>query len=623
MKYIFLPLIIFLTLFSCSSENEVIHHQLTTSSNPDLGGIVSPPSGLFPRGQAQTLIATPYPEYVFKNWSGSLSGSNNPSSIILNKDESVIGNFEKRQYPLTISYDGMGTVKEEVISFGNKSQYPSGTTVRLTAQPLSGWEFAGWSGDINSTVNPLEIKILKEFNLKVKFQKAVVKSLKILNPINEIIISKTHDFQIEVEFESGIKIVNPDSIKLSSLEKKVTIQKNRIIGAQSGNTFLRYEYKNKRDSIRIFVNPVEEITNIDDYLATPASNSRILVPVIVINYYATQNGIDIDTKRQPSYGSLDPITIENLKTKTIDQLRLTKFGIEEGSKFRNFNNTSSQPNVGIKVIKYFNFYEIKKTMSPDGINYFADFHDIFNTINVKDAVNNLGVKEVWFSLRPLSSEYPVVKDELLNAENFQAGGPESNMSSPTSGDISNSARVQNDLPIYNKTYVVYTYNLHRQHSENIHNRGHQIEAQLDYLDEGIFNRDERLFLNKFAGISFLSNSGKPIGRCGMTHFPPNTSIDYDWDNKTIVKSDICDWKPDGGTKEDINNSRWMNIKYSYPTVTNKFEENDPQYKWIIFWFQTIPGYNNGIKYGNRSISSWWDLIFYWDEAIKNKKKLYE
>jgi hypothetical protein len=43
----------------------------------------------------------------------------------------------------------------------------------------------------------------------------------------------------------------------------------------------------------------------------------------------------------------------------------------------------------------------------------------------------------------------------------------------------------------------------------------------------------------------------------------------------------------------------------------------------MFWFQTIPGSNNGIKYGNNTISNWWDLLYNWDDAVKGKKKLYQ
>jgi hypothetical protein len=206
----------------------------------------------------------------------------------------------------------------------------------------------------------------------------------------------------------------------------------------------------------------------------------------------------------------------------------------------------------------------------------------------------------------LSDEYPVVKNENLSPENFMTQY-ESNMASPTTNDISNSWRLPNDLPIYNKTYIVYGFSIETSAANMIHNRGHQIEAELSYLD------------GKFWGSYSNPTDGYADStRIGCTHKPPNTTKDYDWNNKTSTLSDIEDWKPNGGTKKLINSDRWINIKYNVPSVNYiKYEEGDPQYKWLIFWMQSIPGFNNGIT----GVNDWWDLFYNWDDAIRNRKKL--
>jgi hypothetical protein len=308
----------------------------------------------------------------------------------------------------------------------------------------------------------------------------VLDSIKITGSTDTLIISKNFKFTITGYYSDKTTKDLSDSVNVLSDKSNVTINGKSIIGAQSGKSVISITYNNFSLKDSMYISAIENVDlNTLPFLTTPSNiNARTIVPVVVVNYYPTLNGIDIDTKRQARFGSLDPITIESLKSKTIDELKLTKYGIEEGSKFRGFNNSSAPPNVGIKVVKYYNIYEIKKVMSADKINYFADFNNMFSKLNIKDAINNLGVKEVWFSLRPLSSEYQVVKTENLSPENFQAGGPESNMSSPTSGDVSNSWRIADDLPIYDKSYVVYTYNLHRSHAENIHNHGHQIEEKV-------------------------------------------------------------------------------------------------------------------------------------------------
>jgi hypothetical protein len=157
-----------LFLFSCSKE--VIQQKLTVDWTPLNGGTVSPPSNAFEKGSVVSLVATPAGEYTFKQWSGSLSGTSNPASLTMDTDKQVTGVFEKRQYPLSLTIEGNGTVKEEVIALATQAQYPSGTTVRLTAQPADKFEFGGWSGGVTSSANPLDIKVDKAISLKALFQ---------------------------------------------------------------------------------------------------------------------------------------------------------------------------------------------------------------------------------------------------------------------------------------------------------------------------------------------------------------------------------------------------------------------------------------------------------------------
>jgi hypothetical protein len=159
-----------LTFIFSSCTKEIIQQKLTVDWTPTNGGTVSPPTNAFEKGTVVSMVATPAGEYIFKQWSGSLSGTINPSPLTIDTDKQVTGVFEKRQYPLTLTIEGIGTVKEEVIAVATQSQYPSGTTVRLTPQPAAKYEFGGWSGDLISTSNPLDLKIDKPITLKALFQ---------------------------------------------------------------------------------------------------------------------------------------------------------------------------------------------------------------------------------------------------------------------------------------------------------------------------------------------------------------------------------------------------------------------------------------------------------------------
>jgi len=211
MKLVFLSIISITILFSCSKE--IIQHKLSVNVTPINGGSVTPPSGSYEKGQSVQLLATPASDYVFKEWKGDLSGAINPTTLIIDKDKVITGSFEKRKFLLNLTIEGSGTVKEEIIGVSGRAEYPSGTTVRLTAVPAEGWTFRSWTGDITNTINPLDVKVVKPVNLKVAFE-TKVPLLTISNSYKgniEIYVEKsgqTFKYQSNVnqKFEFGDKI---------------------------------------------------------------------------------------------------------------------------------------------------------------------------------------------------------------------------------------------------------------------------------------------------------------------------------------------------------------------------------------------------------------------------------
>ncbi len=68
---------------------------LTASASPANGGVVSrsPNLASYSLGTVVTLTATPAAGYQFAGWSGALSGSINPATVLLDQDRSVTANF--------------------------------------------------------------------------------------------------------------------------------------------------------------------------------------------------------------------------------------------------------------------------------------------------------------------------------------------------------------------------------------------------------------------------------------------------------------------------------------------------------------------------------------------------
>ena len=159
MKKLFSFLLI-IVLIACSKDvEETIKFTLTATANPTEGGTVSPTNGQYESGDVATVTATPNAEYVFEKWTGGATGTSSSVSVTMNGNKSVVANFIKKQYPLTIEIEGEGTVTETVIKQGLATDYNSGTIVELTAEPTGNWEFVEWTGDITSTENPTQITI--------------------------------------------------------------------------------------------------------------------------------------------------------------------------------------------------------------------------------------------------------------------------------------------------------------------------------------------------------------------------------------------------------------------------------------------------------------------------------
>jgi hypothetical protein len=460
-----------------------------------------------------------------------------------------------------------------------------------------------------------------------------VVGVKITNPCTEIAISQSYTPNIEVDYSNGTVVYNPSDLTITQSPYLLTQSGSTFIGAHSGNTTLTITEGKVSVSETIYVNPIESVplASLDSFLTTPAKNARIIVPIVVVNYYPTVDGINLDTTRAPvqgnAYGSM---TLTQVKLRTSDNQKLTKYGIEEGSKFRNYNGTNVDAEVGLKVVGWFNVYEASTMMVPNQpvtatTDPILDVRPIFLNINLKDFVNNLGVKEVWLNLYPISSEYSLVSLYKIPQSSW-INFAESYMSSPTTGNISNSDRSNDVLPVYNSTYVVYGYNLGRTYSDNMHNRGHQIECEMSYIDtSGSLQNGKYLFWNQFVGIPYPAG-GLPTGRVGDTHFAPNSTIDYDWQDVNPIVSDIRNWVPDGGKQEMVNCSMWMNITYNLPsqsTYDNSYIEGDAQFKWLMFLYQSIPGYNNNIPFRNTTLTDWWNIFYNWDAANLQNKNLWQ
>lgn len=114
---------------------------------------IDPLQSTYTYGTLVTLNATACPWWHFSHWSGDLTGSTNPASIIMDGDKHITTHFEIDEYTLTVTIDGNGSVLKDP----DQTVYIAGTIVNLTAVADEGWQFTEWTGDITGSNNPTYI----------------------------------------------------------------------------------------------------------------------------------------------------------------------------------------------------------------------------------------------------------------------------------------------------------------------------------------------------------------------------------------------------------------------------------------------------------------------------------
>lgn len=137
------------------TNGTVTLREYTLTISLDGSGTVTknPNHATYPYGTVVQLTAVANTGWVFSSWTGSLSGSTNPTSITMNGNKSVTAHFTSNQYTLTITTDGSGSVTKNP----NQATYTNGQVVTLTAAPDTGWTFSSWTGDLTGSQNPKTI----------------------------------------------------------------------------------------------------------------------------------------------------------------------------------------------------------------------------------------------------------------------------------------------------------------------------------------------------------------------------------------------------------------------------------------------------------------------------------
>jgi hypothetical protein len=128
-----------------------VEYRLVASSSP--GGSVTRTPDLTNYPGATSVALTPVPDagYAFLRWQGHLSGSENPATLVMDTNKSVLAVFAS--LAISPGVHGSGSI----IKSPDLPYYTLGQSVALEAQPDRWWAFSRWTD--GSTENPRIIVI--------------------------------------------------------------------------------------------------------------------------------------------------------------------------------------------------------------------------------------------------------------------------------------------------------------------------------------------------------------------------------------------------------------------------------------------------------------------------------
>ncbi len=243
MKKLYLLSIITLTsivlIYSCSTEEEdtsppselITKYKIQIEASA--GGSVSSSGGEYTKGTSITVTANPNGEYVFSGWSNG--STENPITIEINSNLTLTANFEKRKYPLAINIEGEGTISEEIVNTGKTTDYDSGTTVRLTANPSEGWMFSSWGEGYDSEQLTIDILIDEPKEINVIFSEVTLASLELKTKSKMFTKGVADTLLIPINIPAGFKNIN-----VFAEDGSISVESKPEEGDTEGNIIIRY-----------------------------------------------------------------------------------------------------------------------------------------------------------------------------------------------------------------------------------------------------------------------------------------------------------------------------------------------------------------------------------------------
>ncbi|WP_441001203.1 InlB B-repeat-containing protein [Fodinibius sp. SL11] len=136
--------------YSITANFEVKSYELTinTEGNGSVDEkIVEQQSKEYEHGTLVELKAVADKGYQFVEWTGDVTGTDNPVQIMVENPREVTAVFEKKSFGVNVTTSGSGSVALNP----DQQEFLYNSTVELEANPDHGWSFVEWQGDVSGT----------------------------------------------------------------------------------------------------------------------------------------------------------------------------------------------------------------------------------------------------------------------------------------------------------------------------------------------------------------------------------------------------------------------------------------------------------------------------------------
>ncbi|MBC8159707.1 MAG: hypothetical protein H7Z42_00685 [Roseiflexaceae bacterium] len=209
-------------------------------------------------------------------------------------------------------------------------------------------------------------------------------------------------------------------------------------------------------------------------------------------------------------------------------------------------------------------WQAKKHHEPNAIDYHAQLrnHRLIERVNANE------FDEVWFFAHPFNGDY---ESTMVGPGAFWCNSP------PVA-----------DTGDCNRKFVMMAFNYERGVDCMLENYGHRTESIMTRVYERL-GRGEDMW-QRFIRYELTAPGRAEVGN---VHFAPNSLRDYDWGNKTPVRSFADDWKT------------YPNLPGNARTMDCGEWGNGDMRGHHMWWFQHIPhieGETDGV------LNNWWAYV---------------